>query len=164
MRSEERRNQPPPILNWGRYRFFGLFLLAFFALRFGIIYTPLSRVREVPSALRFITALFPDARPGWEPVWILGGMWMIAAAGAVAAMVVERIHNAASITVVLLTLYWTAAYAIAALVEHSLGDLFMASLFLLAAGMVIYIGLTSRPAERIELESVELVEVTHRVD
>lgn len=157
-------NQPPPIHHWDRYRVFGLFLLAAYALRFGVAYTPFLPPREIPGALEYITAIFPDARPGWEPVWMLGALWLLAGIAVTAAMIWKKLHNVATITVAILTIYWALAYVAAAIKMAVINDALTAASLIITFGLVVYVGLTSRPAEVVEFEEPHLEPVAHRVD
>lgn len=152
-----RRNEPPPIRAWYRYRVWGLAALALFCVRFGIVYTPfLYSTRKMPAALEYITAFLPPPRPGWEPVWILGCVWIALGILALLAIVWQRFHNAAFVAGSSFTLYWAFAYAAnqySADTPPGAADTLTAVFLFVGAWLLVLVGLLTRPSE--EDEAVE---------
>lgn len=145
------RNNPPPIRQWFRYRIFALFTIALYSIRFGIVYTPIvQRQVRVPKALDFITAILPGATDNWQPIWLLGFIWIALGFLALAAMVWDEMHNWAFILTAVFTFYWSAAYVLAQFsVESSPGmnDTFTAVFILVGGLLVTLLGLLTRPAD-----------------
>lgn len=143
------RNNPPKIQQWYRYRVAALAGLALYCLRFGATYTPfLSQNRAQPAAINWITAFFPDKRPGWEPVWILGAVWIVLGLLAVAAVRWQKLHNAAFIAGAASTFYWTAAYFVNQFsIDKAPGinDSLTAVFLLCGTWFIVLLGLLTRP-------------------
>lgn len=145
------RNNPPPIRQWYRYRIFALFAISLYSIRFGIVYTPIvQRPVRVPKALDFITAILPGPTDYWQPIWLLGFIWVALGFLALAAIVRDELHNWAFILTVAYTCYWAAAYLVSQLtVDRSPGmaDTFTGSFILVGGLLVTLLGLLTRPAD-----------------
>lgn len=166
------KDAPPPILKWHSYRVFALFIIALYSIRFGAIYTPIvTRPVKVPKALTLITAIVPS-EGGFQPIWVLGFIWVILGLLALAAMVWMRLHNFVFIATAAYTSYWTLAYFISPLTggegSNGMTDVFAAVFLLVAVLFVTIIGLLTRPAARIDVPPVphydEETSIHHQLD
>lgn len=144
-----RRNAPPPIHRWYRYRIAALFTLAVFAIRFGLSYTPVivNQGRRVPGALNFLTALFPPATEHWQPIWIFGAMWLGVGVIALAAVGWNRLHNLAFLAGSALTVYWFCAYFVSAFTDSDPADLLTGIFLFSGASFIVLVGLLTRPSD-----------------
>lgn len=145
----EPKDAPPPITDWGKYRTAGLCIAAFFAIRFGLLYTPLlpNRPLRVPPALKNITALLPPATDTWQPIWLLGFIWVGLGIIALLAIAVWQLQNFVYIAMTLFTLYWALAYFTTFLTDDEspgYADIFAGSFILVPVLWLAICGLMTR--------------------
>jgi hypothetical protein len=128
------------------YRVVGLMLLALTCLRLGVAYTPLSpQPVKLPDGLKIIVAVLPEGGPGWQPIWVFGGAWLLLGVLCLLAVYLPRMHTVVYLASIFGASWWAGAYVASQILGGDNRAWTTATTYIVLIGFIALVGLMTRP-------------------